>query len=512
MSSLSLAHDQVSVDGSSHPSSSADAAAIADENDLHHIKNTLCPSCSGSKAQTKILPTNIPYFRQIIILSVECPDCHFCDSQVDFGSVESKGKKITLTITNWEEERNRQIAKSDTATVYIAALDLELPPKTQVGVNTIEGMLAKAANNLESLQEERLRMGDLSNFHRCHCAITKLRSILGSRDNHDDDYVSISREDEELTPFTIMIDDPAGNSFIENPCAPHPDPNMTCENYNRTPTQDISLGLQPSKEAVETGVIDDCSAVHKKKSQRRHRFDIEEDCLHDITTQKEVMKFPTPCPHCQAPSETNMCVTNIPHFKEVVLMCFQCEQCGYRSNEIKGGGAIPKLGTKITLHVKDMQDLKREVLKSDTAGVSVPEIELDLEEGGLDGMYTTVEGLLLKMHDRLRDANPFGIGDSSIKHHAGNDGEAFSAPRQEHVKYIEFLTRLKDMAGGQTFPFIFIITDPLSNSFVGNLSRCEVFNDEGLDIEEFERSEDQNERLGLSDIKTENYSTKLQKH
>ena len=36
-----------------------------------------------------------------------------------------------------------------------------------------------------------------------------------------------------------------------------------------------------------------------------------------------------------------MCVTDIPHFKEVIIMTLNCEECGYRSNEIKGGGAIP---------------------------------------------------------------------------------------------------------------------------------------------------------------------------
>mmetsp|Transcript_17079 Transcript_17079/g.36838 ORF Transcript_17079/g.36838 Transcript_17079/m.36838 type:complete len:533 (+) Transcript_17079:1-1599(+) len=472
----------------------ANAAVAADENDLHHVHNSLCPSCYGSNAYTKILPTNIPYFRQIIIVSVECPDCHFRDTQVDFGSVQSKGEKITLLVVqkntnNWMEDiMNRQIVKSDSATVFIPVLDLELPAKTQTGVNTIEGMLIKAANNLESMQKERLRMGDVENFHRCRGVIFKLRRIMGRRDNDDDNDSTTSESengniDEELAPFTIILDDPAGNSFIENPYAPHPDPNMTCNKYDRTPTHDMSLGLQPSTEAMEAGMIDDTVTSHKNvsngsSSQHRHCFEIEENRVQNLSQtcsdrskvgplHEEVMKFPIDCPHCRASAETNMCVTDIPHFKEVVIMCLLCEQCGYKSNEIKGGGAIPRFGTKITLHVKHMQDLAREVLKSDTAGVSVPDLDLELEEGGLDGMYTTVEGLMLKMHDRLRDVNPFGMGDSYLKQHADNDGETYSAPRQEHVKYIEFLARLKDMATGQRFPFTLILSDPLSNSFVG---------------------------------------------
>jgi hypothetical protein len=60
---------------------------------------------------------------------------------------------------------------------------------------------------------------------------------------------------------------------------------------------------------------------------------------------------------------------------------------------------------------------------------------------------------------------------------------------------------------GQRFPFTLILVDSVSNSFVGPKSCDMHFNrmcdDEGLEIEEFERTEDQNEGLGLNDIRTE---------
>lgn len=66
-------------------------------------------------------------------------------------------------------------------------------------------------------------------------------------------------------------------------------------------------------------------------------------------------------------------------------MCLLCEQSGYKSNEIKGGGDIPSFGTKITLHVTAKRDLTWEILKSGTVGVPVPELDLELDEGGLNG-------------------------------------------------------------------------------------------------------------------------------
>jgi hypothetical protein len=34
-------------------------------------------------------------------------------------------------------------------------------------------------------------------------------------------------------PFKVIVDDCAGNSFVENLCAPHPDPCMSVRHYNR---------------------------------------------------------------------------------------------------------------------------------------------------------------------------------------------------------------------------------------------------------------------------------------
>ena len=54
------------------------------------------------------------------------------------------------------------------------------------------------------------------------------------------------------TPFTIVIDDPSGNSFIDNPLAPKDDPDLTISTYRRTREQNETLGLQhdPSEEGV----------------------------------------------------------------------------------------------------------------------------------------------------------------------------------------------------------------------------------------------------------------------
>ena len=46
---------------------------------------------------------------------------------------------------------------------------------------------------------------------------------------------------------TILLDDPIGNSYLQNLYAPDEDPNMTIEKYERTPEQDAELGISDMK-------------------------------------------------------------------------------------------------------------------------------------------------------------------------------------------------------------------------------------------------------------------------
>ena len=55
----------------------------------------------------------------------------------------------------------------------------------------------------------------------------------------------------------------------------------------------------------------------------------------------------------------------------------------------------------ITLNVNCAEDLKRELFKSDTCYVSIPEIELELDYGTLGGVLTTVEGLIEKIQHHM---------------------------------------------------------------------------------------------------------------
>lgn len=92
-----------------------------------------------------------------------------------------------------------------------------------------------------------------------------------------------------------------------------------------------------------------------------------------------------------------MCSISIPYFKELIIMAFSCPHCGAKNNEVKSNGEITDQGKIIKLYANCIDDLKRDLFKSETAAIFIPEIDLELTYGTLGGVYTTVEGVLEKI-------------------------------------------------------------------------------------------------------------------
>ena len=59
-------------------------------------------------------------------------------------------------------------------------------------------------------------------------------------------------------PFTLIMDDPVANSYLQNLYAPDPDPNMEFITYDRTQEQNDELGLS---DMVLTGYNKDIQDV-----------------------------------------------------------------------------------------------------------------------------------------------------------------------------------------------------------------------------------------------------------
>jgi zinc finger protein len=130
----------------------------------------------------------------------------------------------------------------------------------------------------------------------------------------------------------------------------------------------------------------------------------------------ESHEFPTTCHVCYQNGVSKMCMISVPFFKELIIMAFTCDRCGAHTSEIKTGGEIGAKGKKITIAVETEDDLKRDLFKSETAKVILPDIDFEMDYGTLGGKYTTVEGLIDSIYENFKKNNPFmGDSDSALK-------------------------------------------------------------------------------------------------
>lgn len=286
---------------------------------------------------TRMLLTRIPFYKETVIASFSCEHCGYENNEIQpAGEIEPNGCKITIKIKT-SQDLNRRIVKSDRTSVKFVELDFEIPAQSQKGeVTTIEGIVDRSIAGLEQDQPVR-RIEHPEVAAQIDAFVDKLRSLKTVE-----------------TPYTVIFEDISGNCRVENPCAPNQDPNCTITHFSRTKEQNHELGM-----FTQTELHDE----EKKEKNTNILNPIAEDEWALEELHGEVLQFQTDCPNCKSPCETNMKVTNIPHFKDVVIMSTNCDACGARTNEVKSGGGIEDQGVKITVNVEGREDMSRDVLK-----------------------------------------------------------------------------------------------------------------------------------------------------
>ncbi|CAH8298279.1 unnamed protein product [Eruca vesicaria subsp. sativa] len=150
----------------------------------------------------------------------------------------------------------------------------------------------------------------------------------------------------------------------------------------------------------------------------------------------------------------NISLSSPPKFLYLLTLfrhMFANDFLGGNREQLKPGSAIPEKGKKITLSVKNIADLSRDVIKSDTAGVNIPELDLELAGGTLGGMVTTVEGLVTQIRESLARVHGFTFGDS--------------LDESKKNKWKEFGARITKLLSLEE-PWTLILDDELANSFI----------------------------------------------
>ncbi|XP_073833058.1 zinc finger protein Zpr1 [Musca autumnalis] len=422
-----------------------------------------CMNCFKTGV-TRLLLTKIPFFKEVVLMSFKCESCGFENNEIQSASeIQKKGIHIKLEVKS-SSDLNRRVVRSDYTLVKIPEVELEIPSQSQKGeITTVEGIIDRTVRGLSQDQDKR-RIEHPDAAEAIDAYIGRLNELKALK-----------------TAFTLELDDISGNSFVENPLAPSHDPNCKTTHFTRTKEQDQLLGLYDANEVQEG----------EKKILKENKSLLKPIQEGDFTLEDlhgEVLQFQTLCPECRSPCETNMKLTKIPHFKEVVIMATVCDICGHKTNEVKSGSGIEDKGTRFEVRIECKEDLTRDVLKSETCNLLIPELDCEVGPTALGGRFTTVEGILTAMKDQI-EGNDVMFQDSL--------DEEFRNRFKGFIAQFEKILSLE-------MPATLVLDDPAGNSYVQSLSDTEEPDDK-LKVIKYERSYDQNEELGLNDIKTENY-------
>ncbi|GFE53622.1 ZPR1 zinc-finger domain containing protein, putative [Babesia ovis] len=431
------------------------------------VIESACIKC-GAMGLTMICLSMIPHFKEVLSMSFECKSCGYINRESqNAAALQDYGVKITAKVTTPAALRN-QVVMSGMASYKFEELDFEFQPTGDQGsVTTIEGCILRIAESIgdqiESIAEAmRENAGlEIEVMEGTRMSATEFILEMSSRKQRLLDYA------EGTEQFTIIFDDPSGNTYVEETDSLRP----ISERYRRTAAQQEMMG-------------------YAVKEDSGKELDLTQPLEDDADVGEEGISLPVDCPHCGKGGLNRICTSRIPGFGKFVIMSFQCDHCGAKSTELQSGEGYKELAKKWTLKVEGQSDLNRDVIISSTATICIPHLDLVMAPGTIGAVFTTVEGLLLKVAESLESAYPFLVGDSA---------QESSAPLKEKVQ------QLKELASGeQSIEFTLIVDDPADHSFV-SAPISHIGEDTKLITESYERTAEQNDALGITDMKTENY-------
>ena len=289
---------------------------------------SLCLNCKENGV-TKMLFTKIPFFREIVVMSFECPHCHWKNNELQPAArIQDKGIRFRLKVKGLKD-MSRQVVKTEWAEILIPELDFQVT-KQNAMISTLEGIIDRSIEGLKST---------IPRIKNDPESVVKISNFI----NNLDELKTGDRE------FTFIMDDPTGNSFIENFLAPEDDPMMTIQSYTRNLEQNKLIGI----------VADDATEEPLNEADEMNPLDVDPEDL----IKGEVHEFPANCESCNAPCFTRMKITEIPHFKQIIIMATTCEVCGRKTNEVKPGAGIEDKGVRITIRIEGPEQLTYDVVK-----------------------------------------------------------------------------------------------------------------------------------------------------
>lgn len=153
-----------------------------------------CPICGRKTLKSYSKSLNIPYFSEIFLLRFHCPSCGYRIS--DFLNTRyGKPIRCTYEVKN-EKELTARVIRASTGTIRIPELGtiIEPGPASQAFITNVEGVVAKI---LDIAETASVWVDSEDERRNCDIAIEKIKKAKSGE-----------------IPFTLIIEDPFGNSII----------------------------------------------------------------------------------------------------------------------------------------------------------------------------------------------------------------------------------------------------------------------------------------------------------
>lgn len=153
-----------------------------------------CPICGRKTLESTSTSLNIPYFSEIFLVRFHCPSCGYRIS--DFLNTRyGKSMRCTYQVKN-EKELTARVIRASTGTIKIPELGtiIEPGPASQAFITNVEGVVTKILGIAETASKWAESEDEKKN---CEIAIEKIKKAKSGE-----------------IPFTLIIEDPFGNSMI----------------------------------------------------------------------------------------------------------------------------------------------------------------------------------------------------------------------------------------------------------------------------------------------------------
>jgi ZPR1 zinc finger protein len=212
----------------------------------------------------------------------------------------------------------------------------------------------------------------------------------------------------------------------------------------------------------------------------------------DPDTRGQTYRAQSLCMNCHDDGWTTFYLTEVPHFRQIIISAFRCDHCGYSDTLVQPNSDIPTHGVKYKLSVTTPKDLNRQIVKSAYCTIKIPELGFVIPKESQASSLSTVEGVLQKATVALHESNA-----------ARREVDSEAAD-----KVAEFVAQLALYASGSVGedgvllerPFTMEVEDPSGDSHVQGLAEELAGHGDGdpqLLEERYVRSVLENKMLGL---------------